>query len=150
MDLKTETALIPRPPLALEGPAPGAQRILSGMVADTLALAAKPKMHITPDSSALTTTRYPCLDGQRPHDSLTPEQRDDLVQAIIATLKRLRDQKLSCPPPPAPPRHAHPGYQDDALPQEQGGASSTAKSESEAPATTANPSPVGLPTVEDE
>jgi hypothetical protein len=36
-------ALVPKPPGALEKAEPGAKRILSGMVADTLALVKKPR-----------------------------------------------------------------------------------------------------------
>jgi len=39
MDEKTENALVPKPPSAVEKVAPGAKRILYGMVTDTLALA---------------------------------------------------------------------------------------------------------------
>lgn len=41
MDEKNNFALVPRPPGALEKAEPGAKRILSGMVADTLALVKK-------------------------------------------------------------------------------------------------------------
>jgi DNA-binding NtrC family response regulator len=41
MNEKDNFALVPRPPGALEKAAPGAKRILSGIVADTLALAKK-------------------------------------------------------------------------------------------------------------
>jgi CheY-like chemotaxis protein len=41
MNETTKSALVPKPPGALEKAAPGARRILSGMVADTLALAKK-------------------------------------------------------------------------------------------------------------
>ena len=43
MNEKTDYALVPRPPSALEKAEPGARRILSSMVADTLALARKEK-----------------------------------------------------------------------------------------------------------
>ena len=41
MNEKNNSALVPRPPSALEKAEPGAKRILSGMIADTLALAKK-------------------------------------------------------------------------------------------------------------
>jgi DNA-binding NarL/FixJ family response regulator len=41
MSKKSDFALVPRPPSALEKAEPGAKRVLSGMVADTLALAKK-------------------------------------------------------------------------------------------------------------
>lgn len=41
MNEKNDFALVPRPPSAVEKAEPGAKRILSGMVADTLALASK-------------------------------------------------------------------------------------------------------------
>jgi hypothetical protein len=42
MNEKDKYALVPKPPAALEKAEPGAKRILSCMVADTLALAKKP------------------------------------------------------------------------------------------------------------
>jgi hypothetical protein len=41
MNEKEDCALVPRPPSGLEKAEPGARRILSGIVADTLALAKK-------------------------------------------------------------------------------------------------------------
>jgi hypothetical protein len=41
MNEKDKFALVPRPPTALEKTEPGAKRILTGMVADTLVLAHK-------------------------------------------------------------------------------------------------------------
>lgn len=47
MNEKDNFALVPRPPGALEKTAPGAKRILSGMVADTLTLAKQPPPSMT-------------------------------------------------------------------------------------------------------
>ena len=47
MDEQHNSALVPRPPGALEEVQPGARRILSGMVADTLALAKREPSHIS-------------------------------------------------------------------------------------------------------
>ena len=47
MNEKNDSALVPRPPSAVQKAAPGAKRILSGMVADTLALVKKEPLHKT-------------------------------------------------------------------------------------------------------
>ncbi len=48
MDEKKENALVPRPPGAVEKAVPGAKRILSGMVSDTLALASREQRALAP------------------------------------------------------------------------------------------------------
>jgi hypothetical protein len=74
MKEKNEDALVPRPPSAIEKTIPGAKRILSSIVADTLALA---------EQRALAAAKFRIGD----HEWCEPDYRQILIWAEETGLK---------------------------------------------------------------
>lgn len=93
MNDKDDFALVPRPPSAVEKTKPGAKRILSAMITDTLAVAKKDQIETTPKSLRIHSLRIVMVySNPEPFKCLEFFIRLCFENIVLVTLVHLQDR----------------------------------------------------------